>query len=81
MDTGLILRFGLKCLGVFALIFLAAVFTPKIAEAIDKWKAEHSQKTTVKNPQTKEEISIRSIYELPPQPEQPKKKASVRKKK
>ena len=36
VDSSLILRFGLKCLGVFALIFLAAVFTPKMAEYIDK---------------------------------------------
>lgn len=81
VDIGMILRFGLKCLGIFTLIFLGAVFTPKIAEAIDKWKAEHFKKNSVQHPETKEEISVRSIYELPPKPEQHKKKAVIRKKK
>ncbi len=81
IDIGLILRFGVKCLGVFALIFLAAVFTPKMAESIDKWKEAHRKENTVQHPQTKEEYQVRSIYELPPEQEQPKKKAVVRRKK
>jgi len=81
IDISLILRFGLKCLGIFALIFLTAVFTPKMAEAIDKWKAKHfPESAEKKTPGTKEKYTVRSIYELPPEPEQPKKKAVVRKK-
>ena len=85
VDISLILRFGLKCLGIFALIFLAAVFTPKMAASIDKWKAKHSQNASVKNAGTKENYAVRSIYELPPEPEEKepepaKKKAVVRKK-
>ena len=82
VDSSLILRFGLKCLGVFALIFLAAVFTPKMAEYIDKWKAKHWQKQTGKKQNGG--YTVRSIYELPPEPEKKpetaKKKAVVRKK-
>ncbi len=81
IDISLIFRFGIKCFGVFALIFLAAVFTPKIAEYIDKWKETHRKENTVQHPQTKETYHVRSIYELPPEPEQPKKKAAVRRKK
>ncbi|GEM_PF-3044265 len=85
IDGGVILRFGLKCLGIFALIFLAAVFTPKMAEYIDKWKSAHSRNASVEHPRTKENYTVRSIYELPPEPEEKspehaKKKASVRKK-
>ena len=67
-DIGLILRFGGKFLIVFGLIFLAAVFTPKIAEYIDRRKKEIRQ----------ERFPVRSIYELPPER---KKKVIVRKKK
>ncbi|MBR1555917.1 MAG: hypothetical protein IJ644_11085 [Oscillospiraceae bacterium] len=80
IDISLIVRFGLKCLGIFALIFLAAVFTPKMAEAFDKWKAKHFPKSAGKKSGTRETYHVRSIYELPPEPEQPKKKAVVRKK-
>ena len=71
VDSGMILRFSLKCLGIFTLIFIGAVFTPKIAKYIDQWKAKHS------HPRKKQEYSVRSIYELPPEP---RKKAKVRKK-
>lgn len=84
IDVSLILRFGLKCLGIFTLIFLAAVFTPKMAEYIDKWKEKHKQDITVKRHGTQETYSVRSIYELPPEPEQKKpetrKKVVIRKK-
>ena len=80
IDIGLILRFGLKCLGIFALIFLTAVFTPKIAEIIDKWKAKYFGKSAGGKAGTRETYNVRSIYELPPEPEQPKKKVVIRKK-
>lgn len=80
IDSGMILQFGLKCLGIFTLIFLAAVLTPKLAEYIDQWKAKHSQKSSVSHPQTNQKYSVRSIYELPPELEHPRKKAHVRKK-
>ncbi|MBR1527954.1 MAG: hypothetical protein IJ642_01480 [Oscillospiraceae bacterium] len=83
VDGSLILRFGLKCFGVFALIFIAAVFTPKMAEYIDKWKSRHRPET-FKKKKTGEKYTVRSIYELPPEPEEKpeivKKKAVVRKK-
>ncbi len=80
IDISLILRFGLKCLGIFALIFLTAVFTPKMAEIFDKWKAKHFPANSGKKTGTRETYHVRSIYELPPEPEQPRKKAVVRKK-
>jgi len=83
VDSSLILRFGLKCFGVFALIFIAAVFTPKMAEYIDKWKARHRPESFEKK-KTGEKYTVRSIYELPPEQEDisetVKKKAVVRKK-
>ena len=82
VDGSLIFRFGLKCLGVFALIFLAAVFTPKMAEYIDKWKAKHRPEKFRK--EQGGDYTVRSIYELPPEPEQKpetrKKRAVIRKK-
>lgn len=77
IDSDMIIQFGLKCLGIFTLIFLGALITPKLAEYIDQWKSKHSEKSSVKHPQTKQEYSVRSIYELPPEP---RKKAHVRKK-
>lgn len=78
ITTDTMMRFGLKTLGVFALIFLAAVLTPRIAKYVDEWKEKH--KSPVIKHQRKS-YRIRSIYELPPDPEQEPKKVHVRKKK
>ena len=84
VDADMILRFGLKCLGIFAIIFVLAYLTPWLAKHVDDWIAKYRAHHPM---ETKENYGIRSVYELPPEPKQTesgqehtKKKAVVRKK-
>ena len=63
IDLGVILRFLLRTLGIFALIFLTAVLTPKIAKLIDRWVEKYRSNH---DPAKDESYGVRSIYELPP---------------
>ena len=63
IDLGVILRFLLRTLGIFALIFLTAVLTPKIARLIDRWVEKYRSNH---DPAKDESYGVRSIYELPP---------------
>ncbi|MDE6005819.1 MAG: hypothetical protein K2G88_10615 [Oscillospiraceae bacterium] len=67
VDTNMIIQFGLKTLGIFAVIFAIAVLTPWIAKHVDNWIANY-RKTheNSKNPEDRRLYSVRSIYELPP---------------
>ena len=67
MDFGVLLRFLLRTLGIFALIFLVALLTPKIAKLIDRWIARYRKDH---DPEQDETYGIRSIYELPPKREE-----------
>jgi hypothetical protein len=55
-----IIKFGLLCLLVMALIYVLAVLTPKIAAAIDKYLQKH--RTSSSDDRTSE---VRSIYDSP----------------
>ncbi len=84
VDAGMILRFGLKCLGIFGLIFLLALLTPWMAKQVDaliaKYKASH-QEDPEKSDHPENMPSVRSVYELPPAPKPAaRKKVVVRKK-
>ena len=63
IDLGVILRFLLRTLGIFALIFLTAVLTPKIARLIDRWIEKYRRNH---DPAKDETYGVRSIYEFPP---------------
>ena len=63
IDLGVILRFLLRTLGIFALIFLTAVLTPKIARLIDRWVEKYRSNH---DPAKDESYGVRSIYEFPP---------------
>jgi len=67
VDADMILRFGLKCLGIFVIIFLLAVLTPWMAKHVDEWIAKYRESHPAKS---RENYGIRSIYELPSEPEQ-----------
>lgn len=66
MDMSVLLRFLLRTLGVFALIFILALLTPKIAAIVDKWIKRYRDHH---DPKQDETYGIRSIYELPPKDE------------
>lgn len=67
IDTGMILHYGLKTLGIFAIIFALAVLTPWMAKHVDNWIARYrASHEDSKNLQDKRLYSVRSIYELPP---------------
>lgn len=66
VDINVLLRFLLRTLGVFVIIFLLAVLTPKIAKIVDKWIAKYRRDH---DPRRDESYGIRSIYELPPRSE------------
>lgn len=66
MDLGVLVRFLVRTLGVFALIFILAVLTPKIAAIVDKWIKQYREHH---DPKRDETYGIRSIYELPPKDE------------
>lgn len=67
MDFGVILRFLARTLGVFALIFIAAVLTPWLARQFDKWMARYRKHH---DPEQDETYGVRSIYDLPPKREE-----------
>lgn len=88
VDSGMILEFLLKSLGMFAVIFALAVLTPWIAKHVDNWIAQYRESHGgKKSPEDPRLYSVRSIYELPPEksetaqdsgnPETQKKKAVV----
>ena len=63
MDLGVLVRFLLRTLGIFLIIFVLALVTPKIAALIDKWAKKYREHH---NPKKDPTYGIRSIYELPP---------------
>ena len=65
MDFGLVLRFLLKTLGAFAIIFIIAMVTPKLAQLVDGWIKKYRSNH---DPAKDETYGVRSIYELPPRP-------------
>lgn len=64
VDLDVLVKFSLRILIIFALIFLLAVLTPKLARIIDGWIKRYRENHT-----REETYGIRSIYELPPAPE------------
>ena len=62
INLGVILRFLLRTLGVFALIFVLAMLTPKIAAWVDRWLEKYRQNH---DPQKDETYGVRSPYDLP----------------
>ena len=66
MDMSVLLRFLVRTLGVFALIFVLALLTPKIAKIVDQWLEKYRSRH---DPKQDETYGIRSIYELPPKEE------------
>lgn len=63
VELNVLIRFLLRTLAVFALIFLLAVVTPWIAKIVDQWIARYRRNH---DPKKDETYGIRSIYELPP---------------
>ena len=64
VDLDVLFKFSLRILIIFAIIFLIAVITPKIAKLIDSRKKKRSSEG-----EKEETYGLRSIYELPPAPE------------
>ena len=62
-----VLRYGLITLGLFALIYLIAVLTPKMAKYVDAWIAKYRAHH---DPKQNRSYGVRSIYELPPENEE-----------
>ena len=62
INLGVILRFLLRTLGVFALIFILAVLTPRIAAAVDRWIEKYRQNH---DPKKDETYGVRSPYDFP----------------
>ncbi len=63
VELDVLVRFLVRTLIVFALIFLLAVVTPRIARLVDNWIARYRKNH---DPKKDESYGIRSIYELPP---------------
>ena len=69
VNLGVILRFLLRTLGVFALIFILALLTPKIAAWVDRWIARYRENH---DPKKDETYGVRSPYDFPaPREEDP----------
>lgn len=62
-----VLRYGLITLALFALIYLIAVLTPKMAKLVDAWIAKYRGHH---DPKRDRSYGVRSIYELPPDAEE-----------
>ncbi|MCR4644237.1 MAG: hypothetical protein K5695_02375 [Oscillospiraceae bacterium] len=68
VDISTVLRYGLITLGLFALIYAIAVLTPWMAKHVDAWIAKYRENH---NPKRDRSYGVRSIYELPPEKEEP----------
>ena len=64
VDLDVLVKFSLRILIIFAVIFLLAVLTPQLAKLVDGWIKKYR-----KNHTKETNYGIRSIYELPPAPE------------
>lgn len=65
VDLEVLGKFSLRILIIFAVIFVLAYLTPKIANVVDSWIRKYRQ-----NHGKAETYGIRSIYELPPAPDE-----------
>lgn len=65
--TPTLLRFGLKFLVIFAVVAVVAVLTPRMAKAIDSWRAKHEKPAAPEDPRMK---AVRGPYDMPEPPEQ-----------
>ena len=64
VDLDVLVKFSIRILIIFAVIFVLAYVTPKLAKVVDSWIKKYRQ-----NHGKEETYGIRSIYELPPDPD------------
>ena len=65
VDLDVLIKFSIRILIIFAVIFVLAYLTPKLAKLVDSWIKKYRQ-----NHGKEETYGIRSIYELPPDPDE-----------
>ena len=65
--TPVLLRFGLKFLLIFAAVAVIALLTPRMAKALDAWRAKHEKPAAPEDPRCK---AVRGPYDMPEPPEQ-----------
>ncbi|MBQ8926800.1 MAG: hypothetical protein IJ055_00820 [Oscillospiraceae bacterium] len=66
MSVGMIVQAGLTLVGLFLAIYFLAVLTPRLARRVDAWIADYRKKHA---PGKDPSYGVRSIYELPPAPQ------------
>ena len=65
VDLDVLVKFSLRILIIFAVIFVLAYLTPKLAKLVDSWIQKYR-----KDHPKQETYGVRSIYELPPGPDE-----------
>ena len=70
--TPTLLRFGLKFFVIFAVVAVVAVLTPRMAKAIDSFRAKHEKPAAPEDPRCK---AVRGPYDMPePSGQEPEEK-------
>lgn len=64
--TPILLRFGAKFLLIFAVVAVIAVLTPRMAKAVDAFRAKHEKPAPPEDPRCK---AVRGPYDMPEPPE------------